>query len=138
MSWTAKYIGLPFVHCGRDFKGVDCWGLCRLVLQEECGIDVPTYGDISADDLARIAKVMQADTFGDPWVEVAPSAVCAFDVVVLHRRKDPFHVGIMASPTHIMHIEEHISAVLIPLTHSTIRFRNPRFIRHRQLLDHAA
>ena len=138
MSWTARYIGLPFLDRGRDFTGVDCWGLCRLILKQECNIDVPSYGDVSATDLLKIAGVVKNDSFSDPWTPVPPSALRAFDLAVMYYRQDPFHIGIMASPTHILHIEKKISAVLIPLQHPTIHFRRPRFIRHRKLLDHAA
>jgi len=138
MNWTAKYVGLPFIDCGRDFRGVDCWGLVRLILQQECGIDVPIYGDTSALDLAKVAGLMKTESIVEPWLPVARSDLRAFDLAVMYRRHDPIHIGIMASPTEIVHIEEKIAAVVIPLTHPTIRFRNPRFIRHRQLLDHAA
>jgi cell wall-associated NlpC family hydrolase len=138
MSWTDRYIGLPFVDHGRDFSGVDCWGLVRLIMQQECRIEIPSYGETSALDLINVAGLMKQESIVEPWLPVLRSSAQAFDVVVMHRRHDPIHVGILASATQVMHIEEKTSAVLIPLTHPTIRFRNPKFYRHRQLLHHAA
>jgi cell wall-associated NlpC family hydrolase len=138
VTWTAKYIGLPFKDHGRDWDGVDCWGLVRLILWHERKIEIPSYGDTSALDLANVAGLMKVKSIAEPWVNVIPAAAHEFDVVVMHHRRDPIHVGIMASSTHMMHIEEKISAVLLPITHPTIRFRYPKYFRHRQLLDHAA
>jgi len=134
MMWAAKYVGLPFLDHGRDFKGVDCWGLVRLVLKEEKGIDVPSYGDISATDLDAVARMVKREALLVPWVDVLPNAVQPFDVAVMFRRIAPVHVGIMVTRWDVLHIEEKISAVMVPLTHSSIVFRYPRFFRHRDLL----
>lgn len=39
-----KYIGVPFLEHGRDLKtGVDCFGLCKAILKEEFGRDLPEW-----------------------------------------------------------------------------------------------
>src|SRR5262252_8366782 len=134
MKWAEKYVGLPFVDHGRDFTGVDCWGLVRLVLKEEKGIDVPSYGDTSALDLVMVTQMIKRDAFIEPWIAVMPSAVHPFDVAVMYRRNDPIHVGIMVTSSSVLHIEEKISAVIVPLTHPTIAFRYPKLFRHRDLV----
>ena len=40
----SKYVGIPFVPGGRDFAGVDCWGLIML-FYKDLGISIP---DINA------------------------------------------------------------------------------------------
>lgn len=40
-NWLDKYTGIPFKHLGDDRQGIDCHNLCRLVLREECGLDLP-------------------------------------------------------------------------------------------------
>ena len=133
-AWAARYVGLPFKDHGRDFAGVDCWGLVRLVLKEEKGIEVPSYGETSAMDLMAVAQMVARFSAADPWVPVLPDAKQAFDVAVMHKRYDPVHVGIMTGPDHVLHIEEKISAVMVPIRHHSIIFRNPRFYRHRDLV----
>lgn len=67
MKWAEKYVGLPFVDGGRDWKGCDCWGLVKLILQTECGIEVPSYGDIAASELLKVASMVADETKKEPW-----------------------------------------------------------------------
>lgn len=133
MNWAAKYVGLPFVDHGRSFIGVDCWGLVQLVMKTEQGIDLPSYGETSALDLQAVAKIVARESSIEPWVTVLPQSIRTFDVVVMYRRRDPVHVGIMVSGSELLHIEEKINAVMVPLAHHSICFRNPHFFRHRDL-----
>ena len=36
-----KYINIPYKHLGRDFNGVDCFGICYLILKEEKNVILP-------------------------------------------------------------------------------------------------
>jgi cell wall-associated NlpC family hydrolase len=136
--WAAKYVGLPFLDQGRDFKGVDCWGLVRLVLWEERQVVVPTYGDTSALDLETVARTLKREAFAFPWIAVMPNAIQPLDVAVMFRRKTPIHVGIMVTCGDVLHIEEKTAAVIVPLSHPTISFRYPLFFRHRELANERA
>ena len=39
-AWYEKYTGIPFKHLGDDNEGIDCYNLCRLVLKQECSLDI--------------------------------------------------------------------------------------------------
>ena len=41
--WAGHYIGLPFLEHGRSIRGLDCWGLVRLVLHEQFDVCLPSY-----------------------------------------------------------------------------------------------
>jgi cell wall-associated NlpC family hydrolase len=43
------YIGLPYKHKGRDFGGIDCWGLYRLIYEYELNIVLPDFTDVLYD-----------------------------------------------------------------------------------------
>ena len=130
MGWENRYVGLPYIDGGRDFCGVDCWGLVRLVLREECGVDLPKYGDISARDLLRIARAMETGKDEEIWrEEMTPRA---FDVVVMRlpSRAWPGHVGVMVDGKTMLHTEKGADACLVPLDHWSVAGRVIGFRRH--------
>lgn len=127
-----RYVGLPFKNFGRDFDGVDCWGLVRLVLKTECNLDLPTYGEISAHDLMRVTDTIREESSCEPWIPVDREYVKAFDVALLVGR--PLHVGILVSSELLMHVEDKICTVLLPLTHPSIDRRIIGFRRHQAFL----
>lgn len=132
MNWIEKYVGIPFVDGGREISGLDCWGLVRLVLKNECNVDVPSYGEISADELSQVAREVASECSKEPWHPVAGKPLM-FDVAVMHRRKSPVHVGIMTDPEHLLHIERATHSVYLPVSHPSVSFRAIHYYRHRSL-----
>jgi lipoprotein Spr len=138
--WIEKYVGIPFVDGGRDAAtGLDCWGLVRLVLKNECDIDVPSYGDISAHDLSKVAREVALATMVEPWYPT--TKVQPFDVAVMHRHIAPVHVGIIVAlnPDRMLHIERATHSVFVPINHVTVKHRQIKYYRHRAMInEHAA
>lgn len=133
--WVEKYVGLPFADGGRDWSGVDCWGLVRLVFHTECGIDIPSYGEIAASELLKVASMVEDETKKEPWHPIIHAQ--AFDVAVMHKRRAPVHVGVMADATNLLHVEIKTSAVLIDVKHPSVAFRSINYYRHREMLNAA-
>ena len=52
-TWTQKYVGIPFLSGGRTEMGCDCYGLIRLILQNEYDILLP---ELKSDYHALNAK----------------------------------------------------------------------------------
>ena len=48
-----KYINLPYKHKGRDFSGIDCWGLVYLVYKEEKNILIPNFTELQYTPVLR-------------------------------------------------------------------------------------
>lgn len=139
MRWAESYVGVPFVYGGLTRKGASCWGLVRLVLAEQRGVDVPTYGEIEAGDMAAAARAMTPDAVAVSWVKVQPDAVQAFDVLVMtgtchengRARRAPIHAGIFISAELVLHVEEGAESVIMPF--HQLAGRAAGIYRHRQL-----
>ena len=99
MSWE-KYLGLPFADHSQG--GLDCWGLVRHILAEECGLVLPTYGEgyRSTADIRGVTKSIKkglAESFqetDDPRM---------FDLVIFKKGNIPLHVGLVIGPTQFIH-----------------------------------
>jgi len=129
--WYDKYVGVPFVDGGRTIEGLDCYGLFRLIYQEQLGIDLPTYGETSALDLRAVAREISAGCDGEKWAVVeVPSA---FDGVVmrLYDRSWIGHVGVAIDAKRMIHIEAGIDAAVVSLKHFTVRDRIAGFRRYK-------
>jgi cell wall-associated NlpC family hydrolase len=138
-AWWQEYVGLPFRFDGRDRSGIDCWGLVRLVFAERAGIDLPSYGEIRASDLARVAEIMTAARHLPPWqMEVPVPKARALDVVLMLGRRrgqaaERMHVGVMVDAARVLHVEAETAAVVVPLDHPQLRRRVCGVFRHEDL-----
>ena len=120
MMWAGSYVGIPF---GMGPGELTCWGLVRRVYGDLLGIELPSYGEISAFDLLRIARAM-ARGKDDGWRAVSPPQ--DLDVCLMRGPQggaSVLHVGVMAGPRHVLHIEAATAAVLVPVTHYSVAGR---------------
>ena len=132
--WVERYCGIPFTKNGDNRDGCNCWGLCALVLSERARVEVERYAHIASSEGRRIAKeIAQAQ---HEYVAVLhKSDLLEFDLVVMRPvgRGIPWHIGIMVSPSHVLHIEEDAESSCVPLTHDLISPRLVSFHRHPKL-----
>lgn len=119
--WWARYIGVEF---GEGPGQLTCWGLVRAVYRAELGIDLPSYGEISASDLARVARAM-AGAKDDGWA--APAGLPQmFDVCLMRAPRGlaaVVHVGVMIDPIRVLHVEAATAACIVPVSHYSISGR---------------
>lgn len=129
MDWWANYVGLPFLDGGRGPEAYDCWGLVRAVYARMLGVDLPSYGEISARDLVRVARAMAAGQ-DDGWRVVA--APQALDVCLMRSGRGGVpvvHVGVMADARRVLHVEPATAAVVVPVMHASVAGRIAGFRR---------
>ncbi len=139
--WIEDYLRVPYVDGGRNRAGCDCWGLVRLVLLERAGVACESYGEISAAQMAAVARNALRVTAAAPWRPVEEAQ--PFDVLLMagrfeaqdgKPRRAPVHVGIMVTPDHVLHTEEESGPVVAALSDADVRFRALRpLYRHEQL-----
>jgi len=109
-NWVKKYVGIPYVDKGRDEEGVDCYGLVRMVYADTFNISLPSLSDTydSAKDASQTLK--DNGLMNDRWVSIKDAIEGA--VVLLKITGNGKHVGIMISPTHMLHsLKGHNSAI---------------------------
>mgnify|MGYP000125468472 CR=1 FL=1 len=135
------YVGIQFEDYGREREtGLDCWGLVRLIYREVAGIELPTYGDISAYDLMRVAREFRKATTAtsEIWHKVTDAPRRMLDVVVMTVFEDgakvPYHCGLMVSPRRMVHIEKATHSHTVTLDNPTVGPRIIDIYRHVKLL----
>lgn len=141
--WAADYIGIPFVDKGMDRAGANCWGLVRMVLDEQFGVlGLPTYTEDfeTTRDRARLAEIYGAESQKD-WVRIGDrddlSAVRAGDVLLLRPYGLPTHVGVVVARGWMLHVEEGIEAALVRYDGPVWKNRIVMVGRHRELAGRA-
>jgi cell wall-associated NlpC family hydrolase len=137
VSWASEYVGLEFVDGGRDRRGVDCWGLVRLVYLERLKIVLPDFAEIRAYDGKAVAAAISENAALKTWVSVVAPSVKEYDVVVMRGHVGGFgmprHVGVVAPYQTVLHIEHGVDAICPRIASTTIKDRIIGFYRHHDL-----
>jgi len=112
-----KFIGVPFVDGGRDFKGADCLGIVMLVFRE-FGIELPDY-KIGCFDTNQIDEKVNTERLSKSWKRLKePEAPC---IVVM--RIDPDvpelcnHLGVYIGDNEFIHTLNKTQSVRTRLDH---------------------
>ena len=133
--WAAHYIGLPFMTRGRDHKGVDCWGLVRLVMAEQFGVALPSFTD-EYDHTCNQVKISALVAREVPrWRSIPLGEEVLGDVAVLRVRGAPMHVGMVMGDGLMLHAEKGIDSTLERYTAARWSQRIAGFYRYKTYLD---
>lgn len=108
-----KYIGLPYLENGRDWTGVDCWGLARLYYKEELGLDLPDYSEFySGGSDPRLENlVLDQKALWIKTTSPQPNDLCVFSIL-----GSPVHVGVYLGNNTFLHCREGQDSVVESLT----------------------
>lgn len=103
MTWTDRYLGVPYVEKGRTPEGWDCWGLVAWLFRAEKGIELPAYTEAYASRVEiREAIAAKGGTVG-VWHRVEDAR--PFDVAMIRRGSMP-HVGLVCGLGLMIHAEK--------------------------------
>ena len=116
-TWVKKYIGIPFISNGRTRDGCDCYGLVRLVLQNEYGIVLPELSDdyTNALNLKETTRLFTEKLPVLTVEQVAEPEERA--VVIITEHEQPSHIGIVAGNGYILHTGVRTGAVCQRASH---------------------
>jgi len=113
-DFILKMMNTPFVDKGRDYDGVDCWGVAYLAYRDVFGVQLPHYLD-EYDDAGscratrgQIEDAVMAHRRKWEKVEVPQ----AMDVVLFCLGGQPIHVGVMIDKNNFIHCEKKIGVVV--------------------------
>lgn len=105
-----KYVGLPFRDRGRDFSGVDCWGIVYLIYRNEFKIALPRYDDFEYHperaDREELEKVFNFERDSGNWYEIPANSAHCGDVLLFRIDGLNTHVGLVVYPRHMIHVLE--------------------------------
>ena len=118
----SKYIGLKYKHLGKDFSGVDCFGIIWLIFKEERGIILPDFTTLNYspgllkqnEDKNLIKNVID----GDKSFKKVDSPYKIFDCpIFLDSCTKTFanHIGIFITDDSFIHIRENTTSMVSKL-----------------------
>jgi len=122
-EWVKKYIGIPFVSNGRTLAGCDCYGLVRLVLNNEYGVDLP---ELSGDYSDALNVEETSRLFAEQLPVLAGQKIAApreGAVAVITEHGVAAHIGITAGGGYILHTGIKTGSVCQRETHPGLRGR---------------
>ncbi len=139
--WVRRYIGIPYDERGRGPDKVDCYGLVRMVWENEFGLDLPEFGgeygpgpDNVKEERQRVAQCFREYGYatGD-WTPVAPGEERCGDGVLLRLMGFPIHVGVVVAPGMMLHCERGFDSALDRYDGMRWQKRLVGFWRHKSL-----
>jgi len=103
-AWVTSYLQIPFVERGRTRAGLDCWGLVRLVFQEQRGIELPSYAEdyATTTDHEEITALCRGEV-ASQWREIPTTEAQLFDVAIFKILGDPIHFALVLDPPYVLH-----------------------------------
>ena len=122
-----KYIGLPYRHKGRDFDGVDCYGLCYLIFKNEIHTILPDFINIKySPDWYRTGKNFILNELGtfdkNIWLKVnKPFKVYDGLIFYLSSKTIANHCGLYIGNNKFIHIYENTTSQIERLDSSFVK-----------------
>lgn len=107
-----KYIGLKYKNQGRDFDGVDCYGLLYLFYKTELGVLLPDFISLDYDqEWYDSGENHIINNIGKLWIKVTPPYKM-FDGLIFYlgTKETANHVSLYIGKNKIIHIYENITS----------------------------
>ncbi len=101
----SDYIKIPYKYNGRDFNGVDCYGLIVLYYKTELGITLLDYSGITSGYTDVVNSNLLIDNAYQEFVLVQTPRI--HDVILIKKGSEtPNHIGIYLGNGQFLHALE--------------------------------
>ncbi len=107
MTKFDKYIGLKYKQYGRDFKGVDCFGLVYLIFKNEKGICLPDFLEVkfSEGDWRKEKENHILQNISENWKKIELKNVKKYDVHIFYDKYGvASHLGLNIGHKKFIHV----------------------------------
>jgi len=131
--WYNKYVGIPYKDKGRDSTGVDCWGLVRLIYNEQYGTQLPSFSEYyeSGVTLGIQETIAQQK---ENWYRVESPE--PGDVILFKVLGHESHLGLYVGANYFIHAMEGVDQVVIQkLNSAEWNRRIAGFFRYKESFD---
>jgi len=100
--WIAGYLPVNYLDGGRDFNGMDCWGLVRHVLHYQFNLPLfESYGHVNPDDKRSLTEAFTAEV-----KSFIPSSSKASAVAAGFRGQLLLHIGVCVEVNSQLYVLE--------------------------------
>lgn len=127
--WQDKYIGIPFKANGRDENGLDCWGLVRLIYNQEYNIQLPSFSsEYVIQDDSRINDLIAQ--YKEGWEQVekpVPGSVVLFKIL-----GGLTHIAVMVDEVTFIHVRPGSNTVIDTITNTKWKNRITGFFKYNE------
>ena len=127
----SKYIGIPHKIRGREWDGLDCWGLVHMFYKTELGIELPNYSDLY--DEPRDEKQVSSLVDVEKRTFECISKPEPFAIMLMSFRQLTCHIGIVIDENHFLHSLDGHESAIERLDSPTWKHRIRGFYRTRNL-----
>lgn len=130
MKSLIKYTTIPYKDHGREFDGVDCWGLVYLIYLHELGISLPTYSEQyeSVAEAKRIGTLVAKERLNWPKTDVPEK----FDVIIIRMKGFPMHCGVYIGEGKFMHCLKGVNVSVEKIESASWKSRIEGFYRYEK------
>lgn len=115
-EFVARVLTVPFVEKGRDFDGVDCWGVPYLAFKHVLGIELPSYTERYREVDVRGGKELGAvvrkslPEWERVWERVNNWRPMDLALFLIAGR--PVHIGLLIDRRRVLHAEKKIGVFI--------------------------